>query len=45
MTTFAHILTPFIQLAPQNVNVKNKIKKLDRLIDLSHGLDGYQYIV
>jgi len=31
MTTFTHLLTPFIQLAPLNVNLKNKIKELDRL--------------
>ena len=44
MTTFTHLLTPFIQLAPQNVNVKNKIKELDRLPVLSSRLNRYQYI-
>jgi len=44
MTTFTHLLTPFIQLAPQIVNVKNKIKGLDRLPDPGHGLNIYQYI-
>ena len=44
MTTFAHLFTPFIQLAPQNVNLKNKIKGLYRLPDLGPGSNRYQYI-
>jgi hypothetical protein len=38
MTTFTHLLPPFIQFPPQNVNLKDKIKGLYRLPDLNLGL-------
>jgi hypothetical protein len=44
MTTFTHLLTPFIQLAPQNVNLKNKIKGLYRFPDLGSESNRHQYI-